>query len=494
MTQRTESTPATPLPSAMERRRLREAKSLTQEQVAAALGVTRETVESWESGRRDPQRDKRAAYAELLASSAGAHTPEAAPGPAAEPAVPGGDTPGHPSQGTGHNTPEDAPHPAAEPAVPGGDTPGHPSQGTGHNTPEDPPHPAAEPAVPGGDVPGRSPQGAERNEPEEVPVPERSAPEETPRRGTDSEAPAPALPPAPAPPREPEPAPEPAPSQEPAPEPEPTPAEAFDTLCTRSAPAILAQTYLLTGSRRLSRESVEYAFHLAWQRWPEVATDRDPAGWVRAVAHEYATSPWHRLRLTRKRPDLPSGDRDRRVLLDALLALPPRHRRTLLLHDGLGLVLPDTAAETEASTRAAANRLLNARAAVAQRLPALANARTPAEQSALFHERLNDLAETGPVPPVRLPPARAVRRASERRTRFWTQATACFTAALMGATGFTLTTAPTRYEPTPAPGEPVGGVPVYAGPQTLSPQDEELRDKLRTAPTNGSYRLLPETH
>ncbi|MGW0550708.1 helix-turn-helix domain-containing protein [Streptomyces altiplanensis] len=433
MTQRTESTSATPLPSAMERRRLREAKSLSQEQVAAALGVTRETVASWESGRSNPKRDKRAAYAELLASS---------------------------------------------------DEP-----------------PAAAPAVPGGDVPGRSPQDAERNEPEEVPVPERSAPEETPRRGTGPEAPAPA--PAPAPPQEPEPAPAPTiptptpiptpPSSEP-PAPPPTPADAFDTLCTRSAPAVLAQTYLLTGSRRLSRESVEYAFHLAWQRWPEVATDRDPAGWVRAVAHEYATSPWHRLRLTRKRPDLPPGDRDRRVLLDALLALPPRHRRTLLLYDGLGLGLPDTAAETEASTRAAANRLLNARAVVAQRLPALANARTPAEQSALFHERLNDLAETGPVPPVGLPPARAVRRGSERRTRFWTQATACFTAAIIGATGFTLTTAPTRYEPTPAPGEPVGGVPVYAGPQTLSPQDEELRDKLRTAPTNGPHRLVPETH
>ncbi|MET9516559.1 BTAD domain-containing putative transcriptional regulator [Streptomyces sp. NPDC002994] len=42
--------------------------------------------------------------------------------------------------------------------------------------------------VPGGDVPGRSPQGVERNHPEECPVPERSTPEETPRRGTDPNA------------------------------------------------------------------------------------------------------------------------------------------------------------------------------------------------------------------------------------------------------------------------------------------------------------------
>ncbi|MBT2487006.1 ADP-ribosylglycohydrolase family protein [Streptomyces sp. ISL-96] len=45
-------------------------------------------------------------------------------------------------------------------------------------------------AVPGGDVPGRSPQGVERNHPEQHPVPERSTPEETPRRGTDPKAPA----------------------------------------------------------------------------------------------------------------------------------------------------------------------------------------------------------------------------------------------------------------------------------------------------------------
>lgn len=36
---------------------------------------------------------------------------------------------------------------------------------------------------------------------------------------------------------------------------------------------------------------MERAFQLAWHRWPEVAVDRDPAGWVRATAYEYALSP-----------------------------------------------------------------------------------------------------------------------------------------------------------------------------------------------------------
>ncbi|WP_344497388.1 helix-turn-helix transcriptional regulator, partial [Streptomyces enissocaesilis] len=172
MTQRAESAPATPLPSAKERRRLREAKSLTQEQVAAALGVTRETVASWESGRRNPKRGaQRAAYAKLLA---GAHDPEGAPGA------------------------------------------------------EDAPGAATEPAMPGGDAPGCSPQGAERDHPEQTDVPERPAPEETPRHGTGPEAPAPAPASAPAPapalPQEPEPEQPPALAPAPTPTPAPTPA------------------------------------------------------------------------------------------------------------------------------------------------------------------------------------------------------------------------------------------------------------------------------
>ncbi|MET9516805.1 fructose-specific PTS transporter subunit EIIC [Streptomyces sp. NPDC002994] len=59
------------------------------------------------------------------------------------------------------------------------------------DTPQDAPTTASQTEVAGGDVLGRSPQGVERNRPEEDAVPERSAPEETPQRGTDPKAPAP---------------------------------------------------------------------------------------------------------------------------------------------------------------------------------------------------------------------------------------------------------------------------------------------------------------
>ncbi|MEV8305817.1 BTAD domain-containing putative transcriptional regulator [Streptomyces flavidovirens] len=61
------------------------------------------------------------------------------------------------------------------------------------------PTPASPATPPGGDVSGRSPQGVERNHRERTnAVPERSTPEETPRRGTAPEATAPAPPASPA--------------------------------------------------------------------------------------------------------------------------------------------------------------------------------------------------------------------------------------------------------------------------------------------------------
>lgn len=62
--------PTTPLPSPKQRRHLREAASLTQAQVAERVGVSRETVRAWESGRTTPRGRRREAYAELLASLA----------------------------------------------------------------------------------------------------------------------------------------------------------------------------------------------------------------------------------------------------------------------------------------------------------------------------------------------------------------------------------------------------------------------------------------
>ncbi|MFJ7771703.1 helix-turn-helix domain-containing protein [Streptomyces sp. NPDC097107] len=421
--------PATPLPPPKARRRLREAAALTQAQLAARMGVARETVRAWESGRTTPRGRKREAYTKLLNTLAEEATARRAkPGPTA--------------------SPEPAPVPVVV-AV---------GAGSANASGE-----AADSLV----LPAK-PLDERRSDQGSSPVPE----------------------PGPEPKPEPEPAAEresgPGPRPEPTPEPTPaptalTPAQAFDALYEFGAPALVRQTFLLTGRRELARESVERAFQVAWEHWPEVARDRDPVGWVRAVAYEYALSPWQRFRLRHRHPEPPPADHGDRTLLNTLLRLPPPHRRTLLLYDGVGLGLPETAAETEASTPATANRLLHAREAVADRLPELADPE-------VLHRRLAELASTERLRAARPP---TVRMGSERRARFLTRAAIAFTVALIGTTALTLRTAPTHYEPPVSPGETVRGVPPKVAPGALSDEELELRQKLRDQLQDGPERLAP---
>ncbi|WP_328749820.1 sigma factor-like helix-turn-helix DNA-binding protein [Streptomyces sp. NBC_00285] len=261
-----------------------------------------------------------------------------------------------------------------------------------------------------------------------------------------------------------------------------TPAQAFDALYAFCSPALVRQTYLLTGRRELARESVERAFQLAWERWPEVAVDRDPAGWVRAMAYEFALSPWQHLRPRHRHPEAPVADPSDRALMAVLQKLPPPQRRTLLLYDGVGLDLPETAAETEASTPTTAGRLLRAREVVATRLPELSD---PGE----LHRRLAELASTERL---RAAVPRTVRTGGERRVRFWTRAAIAVTVALIGTTALTLRTAPTHYEPPVAPGAEVQGVPARVAQGSLSDAELKLRKKLREATASGPERLVPD--
>ncbi|MEU2357908.1 helix-turn-helix transcriptional regulator [Streptomyces misionensis] len=77
------------LPTPEERKRLREAAGLSQEQIAKALKSRRETIGNWESGVTEPRPPKRAAYARLLEGLAARFPAPAADAPAAPaPAVP----------------------------------------------------------------------------------------------------------------------------------------------------------------------------------------------------------------------------------------------------------------------------------------------------------------------------------------------------------------------------------------------------------------------
>ncbi|MEV7435146.1 helix-turn-helix domain-containing protein [Streptomyces griseoviridis] len=485
--------PPSPLPPPKECRRLRETRSLTQAQVAERVGVTRETVRAWETGRTTPRGRKREAYARFLASLDGTGStqrqkseespvvtvslekkqrerqkkrgarqqqPPAPPPPSSEtPETP--ETLGELGElgASGAVVPSGAPTPGldADAGVSGGASAGAGVGGGGGG------------GVGGGGGAGVGAHPGPHPEPRPDPDPDVEPEIEFDLEKTLA----------------PEPVPVAALAAEPAPAAEPveglTPTQAFDALYAFCAPALVRQTYLLTGRRELAREAVEQAFQLAWQRWPEVAVDRDPAGWVRARAHEHALSPWHRFRPRYRHPEPPPADASARTLLSTLQALPAPYRRTVLLYDGVGLDLPETAAETEASTPAAAGRLTHARERIAARLPDLADPR-------VLHQRL---AETASAERLRAAKPPSVRNGSERRARFWTRAAIAFTVALIGTTTLTLRTAPTHYEPPVAPGVEVQGVPARVAPGPLSGAEVELRTKLRGETAHGPERLVP---
>ncbi|MFJ8231628.1 sigma factor-like helix-turn-helix DNA-binding protein [Streptomyces sp. NPDC094448] len=423
----------TPLPAPKERRRLREERSMSEEQIARALGVTKATVRAWETGRGEPRGRRREAYAKLLAP------PEASSAPARP-----------------QDEHQSGEAPLTAPAGSGGPPSGAATTGAVGGTGR----PGAAGAG-GADRADGGPSGAAAatdQAPAAEPEPAPPAPRRVPAAGL-SPAGAAALAAA------------------------RSPAEAFDVLYTHCAPGLVRQTYLLTGRLLLAHESVERAFHIAWQQWPDVAQDRDPVSWVRSAAYELALSPWHRLRPAHRHADSPPLDRAGRELLAVLLRLPPPYRRTVLLYDGLGLDLPETAAETEASTPAAANRLLHARETVAAEVPELADPEALRDRLAVL------LADGGPVPQPA--PAADVRSTGERRAWFWTRLALTATVVIMSATGMTLATAPTRYVPEVAPGQRVGGVPGHAGPQRLTPRDVALRKLLSAGPAAGPGRLVP---
>jgi DNA-directed RNA polymerase specialized sigma24 family protein len=187
-------------------------------------------------------------------------------------------------------------------------------------------------------------------------------------------------------------------------------ADAFDALYLESARALRWQVVVLTGDPRLAERAVERAFDVAWQQWPEVARDSDPAGWVRAAAHAYALAPWQRLLPGRRRAPSPEGR-----LRQALIGLRPERRRALLLYDGLGMSLAAAAAEIESSTTATAARIVGARRELATAVPEV-------YEDGDVASHLADLLAAEPDGPDGEPQLRpgVVRHASERGTRWRT--------------------------------------------------------------------------
>jgi RNA polymerase sigma-70 factor (ECF subfamily) len=114
---------------------------------------------------------------------------------------------------------------------------------------------------------------------------------------------------------------------------------------------LIFQLYAYTGDLDAAEEVVQEAFCRVLPRWSRIRAYDDPAGWVRRVAWNLATSRWRNVRaaleFSRRHRDLPveGPGPDRVDLVAALAKLPANHRRVVVLHHLADLPVGDIAAQ-----------------------------------------------------------------------------------------------------------------------------------------------------
>jgi RNA polymerase sigma-70 factor (ECF subfamily) len=101
---------------------------------------------------------------------------------------------------------------------------------------------------------------------------------------------------------------------------------------------LTVQLYAYRGSRADAQDVVQEACCRALARWPRLSQYDDPAGWVRRVAWNLATSNWRKTRRWSAwtpctEPEVSAGPAPDHVdLVSALATLPLRQRQALVLH------------------------------------------------------------------------------------------------------------------------------------------------------------------
>lgn len=144
----------------------------------------------------------------------------------------------------------------------------------------------------------------------------------------------------------------------------------FDDFYLGTRGATLRQLTAMTTDPELAADVVQEAYARAWQRWGRVSQLAEPRAWVRTVAWRLAVSQHRRASVARRflpvlgrRDDRATGADDSRLdVEDALRRLPAEHRRTLVLHDLVGLTIHEVALETGVPDGTVKSRLSRARA------------------------------------------------------------------------------------------------------------------------------------
>ena len=128
---------------------------------------------------------------------------------------------------------------------------------------------------------------------------------------------------------------------------------AYDAFFARAWGPLQGQAYVLTGSLEQAQDLTQEALLRAWTHWERIAGYEDPVGWTRRVLHNLCIQSWRKSQVRRLAPAravagaAPVGVEEHVVLAQALRRLPAVQARALLLHDGLGMTVPETARELD---------------------------------------------------------------------------------------------------------------------------------------------------
>ncbi|WP_433206526.1 RNA polymerase sigma factor [Dactylosporangium sp. CS-047395] len=139
---------------------------------------------------------------------------------------------------------------------------------------------------------------------------------------------------------------------------------------------IALQLYAYLGDHAEAQDLAQEAFCRALEQWPRISRYADPAGWVRRVAWNLATSRLRRLRtalgfLARQREQHVDGPTpDRVALVAALGTLPATQRRALVLHHLGGLGVAEIAEQEGVAEGTVRSWLTRGRAKVKSQLTA----------------------------------------------------------------------------------------------------------------------------
>jgi len=133
---------------------------------------------------------------------------------------------------------------------------------------------------------------------------------------------------------------------------EPEDEVAFDAFFADAWGRLVSQAYLLTGNRETAQDLTQKAFLRAWKRWRKVTAYDSPEAWTRKVLHNLCIESWRRKGLEARhsgvdRAEVVEERGHDHELVEAMKSLPAPQARALLLHDGLGLTVADTARELE---------------------------------------------------------------------------------------------------------------------------------------------------